>query len=213
MTLRYLLTGLVRCGHCSRAMNPTSSAAYVTKSGEAKRYTAYSCPGSVSGVCPNGTRVPEDWLRKVVIGTVRQRLFPGDGHGVPEPDWLAPLIEDVRLTLTQMANTQPDQSAAFEQEIKDLRAKQAGWSISLANRDLNPAIRAAIEAEWAEALTRQQEIEGLMAERASSPVRRGRCRLRTGPRSPGATTGGIGPQQPHARQPRTFAAHRPHWLF
>ena len=85
MTLRYLLTGLVRCGHCSRAMNPTSSAAYVTKSGEAKRYTAYSCPGSVSGVCPNGTRVPENWLRKVVIGTVRQRLFPGDGHGVPDP--------------------------------------------------------------------------------------------------------------------------------
>jgi len=47
LTLKYLLTGLVKCGHCGRAMNPASSAAYINKSGEAKRYTAYSCPGAV----------------------------------------------------------------------------------------------------------------------------------------------------------------------
>ena len=92
MTLKYLLTGLVRCGHCKRAMNPSSSAPYITKSGEAKRYTAYSCPGSVAGVCQNSTRVPEEWLREVVIDTTRERLFPGYEDSVTEPDWLAPLV-------------------------------------------------------------------------------------------------------------------------
>ena len=165
LTLKYLLSGLVRCGHCKRAMSPTSTAAYFTKSGEAKRYPAYSCSGSVSGVCPNSTRVPEEWLRGVVIGTIRCRLFPGDGDTIPKPDWFAPLVEQVQLTLTRMADNQPDQSTAFEQELEKLRAKQPGWALSLANRDLNPAVRAAIEAEWEKGLARQHEIESLLAER------------------------------------------------
>ncbi len=165
LTLKYLLSGLVKCGHCNRAMNPSSSAAYITKSGEAKRYPAYSCPGSVSGVCPNSTRVPEEWLREVVISTMRQRLFPGYGRNSLEPDWLAPLGEDVRREIACMVDNEPNPCTAVEEELKGLRAKQAGWSLFLANRDLNPAIRAAIEAEWEKALARQQEIEGFLAGR------------------------------------------------
>ena len=171
MTLKYLLTGLVRCGHCKRAMNPTSSAPYVTKSGEAKRYPAYSCPGSVSGVCPNCTRVPEDWLREVITATMRNRLFPAFESSVTVPDWLAPLVEDVRRELARMSANEPNLEAAWDQELKDLQAKQSGWALSLANRDLNPAIRAAIEAEWEKALGRQQEIESLRDERENSQER------------------------------------------
>jgi DNA invertase Pin-like site-specific DNA recombinase len=163
LTLKYLLTGLVKCGHCGRAMNPASSAAYINKSGEAKRYTAYSCPGAVCGVCPNSTHIPEVWLREVVIGTARQRLFPGDGQGLTGPDWLGPLVQDVRREIARVTDSGPNPYAAFEQEKKDLQAKQAGWSLSLANRDLNPALRAAIEADWEKALARQQEIEGVLA--------------------------------------------------
>lgn len=163
LALKYLLTGLVRCGHCGRAMTPASSAPYITKSGEAKRYAAYSCPGAVSGVCPNSTRVPEEWLREVVVGTVGQRLFPpGDGEG--EPDWLAPLAQDVGEALAARVDHHPDQRAAYEQEMKDLQAKQAGWSQSLAKPDLSPAIRSAIEADWEKALARQHEIEAILAE-------------------------------------------------
>lgn len=164
LTLKYLLTGLVRCGRCGRAMNPASSPVYVTKSGESKRYTAYACPGAVSGVCPNSTRVPEDWLREVVIGVVRQRLFPGSDQDTPEPDWLAPLLEDVQHDLARLAEHEADPRPAYEQELKNLREKQAGWSLSLANRDLAPALRAAIEADWENSLHRQQEIERLLAE-------------------------------------------------
>ena len=165
MTLKYLLSGLVRCGHCGRAMNAASSAAYTTKSGEAKRYAAYSCPGSVSGTCPNCTRVPEGWLREVVGGTVQQRLFPGQDGSEAEPEWLAPLVRDVRREVVRLADTEPNLCEAWDHELKELQAKQAGWALSLANRDLNPAIRAAIEAEWERALARQQEIECLRSER------------------------------------------------
>jgi DNA invertase Pin-like site-specific DNA recombinase len=79
LALNYLLSGLVRCGHCSRSMTVSSSPAYTTKSGETKRYASYACPGYVAGVCPNGTRVPESWLREAVVGLIRQRLFPADG--------------------------------------------------------------------------------------------------------------------------------------
>jgi DNA invertase Pin-like site-specific DNA recombinase len=76
MVLKYMLTGLVRCGHCGRSMTPSSSAEYTTLDGETKRYVAYTCPGYTARVCPNDRRVPEAWLRETVIGLLRHRLFP-----------------------------------------------------------------------------------------------------------------------------------------
>lgn len=72
LVLRYPLTGLVRCGHCKRSLTPSSSR-YEAKSGETTRYASYVCPGYLAGVCPNHQRVPEDWLRQVVVSAVQQR--------------------------------------------------------------------------------------------------------------------------------------------
>ena len=76
LTLNYLLSGLVYCTKCGRRMIANSTAEYVCKSGEKKRYTAYVCMGYRAGHCSNGARVPEEWLRKVVVEKIRQRLFP-----------------------------------------------------------------------------------------------------------------------------------------
>jgi DNA invertase Pin-like site-specific DNA recombinase len=76
LALNYLLSGLVRCGHCNRAMTVSSSPAYTTRSGETRRYASYGCPGYVARVCPNGTRVPEAWLREAVVDLLCRRLFP-----------------------------------------------------------------------------------------------------------------------------------------
>ena len=76
LALNYLLSGLVRCGHCNRAMTVSSSPAYTTRSGETKRYAGYVCPGYIARVCPNGTRVPEVWLRAAVVDLISRRLFP-----------------------------------------------------------------------------------------------------------------------------------------
>ena len=76
LVMKYLLTGLVCCGHCRRSMTPSSGPGYTTKAGEFRRYVSYLCPGYVGGHCPNSTRVPEDWLRETVVRTVTERLFP-----------------------------------------------------------------------------------------------------------------------------------------
>jgi DNA invertase Pin-like site-specific DNA recombinase len=76
MTVRYLLSGLVYCAECGLRMTASSSGEYVTKDGEAKRYTSYVCPGYLGRHCSNGTRVSEEWLRTVVVGKIRERLFP-----------------------------------------------------------------------------------------------------------------------------------------
>ncbi len=77
LALKYLLTGLVRCGHCGRSMTPSPSPTYITKDGEERRYTSYVCPGYIARICPNDKRVPEEWLRTTVIAQIRARLFPG----------------------------------------------------------------------------------------------------------------------------------------
>jgi DNA invertase Pin-like site-specific DNA recombinase len=76
LTLRYLLTGLVRCGECGRSMTPSSGRAYVAKNGEARRYVTYVCPASLAGACLNRTRVKEPWLREQALAAIVSRLFP-----------------------------------------------------------------------------------------------------------------------------------------
>jgi DNA invertase Pin-like site-specific DNA recombinase len=73
VALKYLLTGLVRCGQCDRSMRPCRTG---SKSKAGKTYTYYACPGALAGVCPNKLYVPEDWLRRTVVARLRDRLFP-----------------------------------------------------------------------------------------------------------------------------------------
>lgn len=78
MTLRYLLTGLVRCGHCNRAMVPQSGGRYISKDNEEREYTSYVCPAFITGGCPNGKKIPEKWLRIKVVDAIKSRLFPSE---------------------------------------------------------------------------------------------------------------------------------------
>jgi DNA invertase Pin-like site-specific DNA recombinase len=78
VALKYPLSGLVRCSHCGRSMVANGSAAYVTQSGDSRRYTAYVCPGHIAGVCSNSRRIPEQWLRDTVFQLVRDRLLFGE---------------------------------------------------------------------------------------------------------------------------------------
>jgi site-specific DNA recombinase len=75
MTLKYLLSGLVRCAHCRRAMVATSSPVYTAVNGEERRYVSYACTGLSGGLCDNNMRIPEAWLRSTVVNLLRSRLF------------------------------------------------------------------------------------------------------------------------------------------
>jgi site-specific DNA recombinase len=73
LALKYLLSGLVRCGLCGRSMRATSSGG---RHSAAARPSYYACPGAGAGVCPNRTYLREDTLRRATVARLRERLFP-----------------------------------------------------------------------------------------------------------------------------------------
>jgi DNA invertase Pin-like site-specific DNA recombinase len=75
LALTYPLSGLVECAICGRAMVASAGAAYTTTSGTTRRYPTYACPGYMTGVCTNSTRVPETWLRESIINLITSRLL------------------------------------------------------------------------------------------------------------------------------------------
>lgn len=75
LTLNYLLSGLLYC-ECGLRMIASSGSAYIARNGNSRRYVSYVCPGYTGGHCTNGTRVPEEWIRKVVVDKLRERLLP-----------------------------------------------------------------------------------------------------------------------------------------
>ncbi|MBL9085446.1 MAG: recombinase family protein [Planctomycetales bacterium] len=74
MTLNYLLSGFVFC-ECGVRMTASSSGTYTTKDGEERRYVSYVCPDYLAGNCKNDRRVPEEWLRAIVVNQLRDRLL------------------------------------------------------------------------------------------------------------------------------------------
>ncbi len=153
---RYPLTGLVRCGHCGASMVPNSTAPYRTKSGETKTYCSYACPNHRNGICENGKRVKEEWLRESVVGKVVQRLFPKDSD-------YSSLIEEVQSIVEQQRRSDDSQRAGvvpqLQAELDDLQARVSGWSVTLSKRDLQNQLRDTIESQAGEALERIAEIE------------------------------------------------------
>ena len=78
--------------------------------------------------------------------------------------WFPPLVEQVQAKLESLAADRHQQRPALQKEWDDMQAKIQGWSQSLAKPNLDPEVRAAIEAQWGAALTRQREIENCLAE-------------------------------------------------
>ncbi|MEJ7636880.1 MAG: recombinase family protein [Singulisphaera sp.] len=96
MTLKYLLSGLVRCGLCKASARPVSSG---RTSSEGRRYVYYACPRHYDGACANGRHVPEDQLRAAVIARLRARVFPAPGPDDRVPPWLPGLTALVQQEL------------------------------------------------------------------------------------------------------------------
>jgi lambda repressor-like predicted transcriptional regulator len=163
LTLKYLLSGLARCGHCSASLRPSPSKA-IAKSGKVWRRVYYACPKAMEGNCPNSRYVPEDWLREVAIARLRSRLFPSPDQAGELPEWFGPLAEEVRQELKRLEKETPDQRPVWEHEKKGLEDQVAGWSLSLANPRLDPILRTDIEAQYGQAKSRILQLDGLLAE-------------------------------------------------
>ncbi len=158
VTVRYPLTGLVRCGVCGGSMRPNSS-----RHGR-YQYGYYYCPHLSDGRCTNRQRVRIDWLWRVFVARLRDQLFPlgADGDG-GTPSWLSELVAAIRAELLRRAKQKQDDRPLLERDLEDLLEKISGWSQSLAKPDLSAAVRAHIEQEFNAALARQQKLEDELA--------------------------------------------------
>jgi site-specific DNA recombinase len=72
ISIRHLLSGLVRCGHCGAAMRPSGPSAGKDPS---RRYVYFRCPRSLDGICTNTQSIPVEWLNGVVISLLKDSLF------------------------------------------------------------------------------------------------------------------------------------------
>ena len=161
MTYSYMLTGLVRCGTCGASMVPNGSSAYVTASGEERRYVSYLCAKSNAGLCTNKTRVQESWLRETVVGRLRERLFPL-GTDESEPAWMTEIVGLVKAELERTHTERDVSRPALEREMSQLEEQTVGWSVSLANAGLAARLRQKIESDFSAALERISEIQALL---------------------------------------------------
>ncbi|MBL8792400.1 MAG: recombinase family protein [Planctomycetia bacterium] len=166
LALKYLLSGLVRCGHCGASMRPSPSKFTNQNTGKVWRRTYYVCPSYIARTCPNGHYLPEDALRETVVARIRARLFPPPPLGRQLPDWFPGLVEQVQQELQRQAQQQPDERAAWEQEKKDLEERVAGWSLSLANPRLDASLRADIENQYGQTKARLAQLQQLLADQA-----------------------------------------------
>jgi DNA invertase Pin-like site-specific DNA recombinase len=158
MTLKYPLSGLVRCGICGASMRPNSGAG--SKSGPRNAY--YMCPRRHSGACANAIYCREPWLRKAVFAALRERLFPMSSRSADAavPEWFEPLVREIQLEYDRVAGERcKDEIPRLKQELETLTLNIAGWTQSLANPKLPASVRRAIEAQFEEAASRQAQLE------------------------------------------------------
>lgn len=80
------------------------------------------------------------------------------------PPWLPGLMSEVEAALKQQQAGAQDLRPALEAEFRQLQEKSQGWSLTLGNSKLSPAVRTRVESEWNAALERQQEIETDLAQ-------------------------------------------------
>jgi DNA invertase Pin-like site-specific DNA recombinase/DNA-binding CsgD family transcriptional regulator len=162
LTLKYLLTGLVRCAVCQASMRPVPSG---RRSKSGRRYTYYSCPRHYDGACSNGRHVPEDQLRAAVIARLRARLFPAPGQTEAAPAWLPEVLAQVRQEQQRYQEDEPDQDAADREELRQVEQQLTGWVMTLAKPALPAAVRTDVEARYAQGKERQQVLRQQMAAR------------------------------------------------
>lgn len=140
MTLKYPLSGLVRC-ECGASMNPCSSGGTNSK----YHYVYYGCPRYAAGGCTNATKIREDHLWKAVVSLIRQHLLPipdpgPDGLIVP-PLMLEELANRVRIELEKLRKNAPDRAPGIRLQIEKLQQQRNGWLLSLGDTTLSSDLR------------------------------------------------------------------------
>ena len=91
-----------------------------------------------------------------MIARLREVLLPLPAAGECVcPDWLSPLIAEVRTDLLGRLEQDQDRRPMLEKESKGIESKVAGWTETLSNPSLSSLVRTQVEHQFAEALAAQ----------------------------------------------------------
>lgn len=87
-----------------------------------------------------------------------------DANKLLATKWFSLLRNELTAELSARRSGLEEQRPELEAEQQRLLKQRQGWALSLANPDLDPSVRAAIEADWTTALARLNEIAALLEE-------------------------------------------------
>lgn len=162
IALNYELSGLVRCGSCNASMRPNKGGG---RSKAGRRYIYFMCPNRHSGSCTNSRYVHMDWLRAVVFGALRRRLFPPPQARDQIPDWFPELVGEVETELERIYQSrQTGERPLLERELQEIDQKIQGWGLSLGDQKLPEGTRKLISDYVQNALERKARIEADLSE-------------------------------------------------
>lgn len=186
--LKYVLTGLVHCTHCGRAMAP-SSHRHTLKTGEIKTYVNYICPASRDGRCLNNKSIREDWLREIITGLVATRVFfrrsttsestPPlgriDSNDLEANPAYRELKEQVQREFERLSASQPHQSEVVQAKLEDCRKRQNSYLVSLGKSSISGTVRELIEQQLEATCAELNQLEADLQACASISERFSRC--------------------------------------
>ena len=145
VSLKYELSGLVRCGDCGSCMIPGKSG---RKSKGGMEYSYFRCPRYLNRACSNSNHVRVEDLRAAVYSRLRAKLFPLSDQPLSVPSWFADLVRQVDLALDRRNDTRPDRVAGQRRDIAALQTQLDGWMMSMGSRDIAESTRQDILAKY-----------------------------------------------------------------
>ena len=134
-------------------------------------------PGPAVGNITHRRRVPEGWLREVVVGLIRHRLFPpavqssssepNDSHwdagDLVKTDWFPELAALIQEELDRDTAARPDQRAHWRPNCRSATPGFVGGPSPSGNPALDPSVRAVLEAEMAAGSARRAGVARTLA--------------------------------------------------
>ncbi len=175
--IKYMLSGLARCGCCGGSMTPVAN-----KSKSGVRYVYYRCQRTSDDNCDNHAYIHEPWLREQVIGYISNQILgvaERQSHepvndGVTDPEFrqfefgsketaaeIRSLVEDY---LEKQSSTENDSRPAIAKQISEIDELIRGWTQTLGHPSLPHEVRRSIETDFNEAIESKAELEEALAQ-------------------------------------------------
>jgi hypothetical protein len=86
-------------------------------------------------------------------------------------EWFEPLMQQVQQELDRTSQEQTDRRPALAHAVQELQTNICGWSQTLANPNLSPAVRDLVEGNLAQAIGKKADLERQLAEHEAARER------------------------------------------